>query len=61
MPLSPDEIASRGPKLYALGLLLVQSFGPESDGGKKLTKEEIRKVGKAALQLLPALVVDLLD
>lgn len=59
--LTPDEIAKRGPKLYALGLLLVQSFGPGSDGGRKLTKDELREVGKMALRDLPLLLLDLVD
>lgn len=59
--LTPDEIATKGPRLYRLGLQLVQAFGPESDGGKKLTRDERIAIGREVLKLLPALIADIVD
>jgi hypothetical protein len=61
MPISPDEIAKHAPALAAFGAELVAAFGPESDGGKKLTPKELGKLAKKGLGLLGLLLVDLVD
>jgi uncharacterized protein (DUF849 family) len=61
MPLTPDEIAKHAPALAALGAELLAAFGPESDGGKRLTPAEARRVIAKGAKLLPAVLVDVVD
>lgn len=61
MPLSPEEIATRAPALAEFGAQLVGAFGKESDGGKKLTPAELRKLAGKGIKLLAGFLVDVID
>lgn len=59
--LSAQEIAALAPQLLELGRDMVQAFGPHSDGGGKITREERRALARKALPLLSRFVVDAID
>jgi uncharacterized protein (DUF849 family) len=61
MPLTPDEIAKNAPALAELGAALVAAFGPDSDGGKKLTKDEARRLLAKGAKTLGSALVDVID
>jgi hypothetical protein len=61
MPLTPDEIAKHAPALAAFGAELVAAFGAESDGGKKLTRQEAGGLLKRGAKLLVGALVDVID
>jgi hypothetical protein len=44
-------------KLAAYGLEIAAAFGPESDGGKKLTPAEARKLLSRGLTLLASALI----
>jgi hypothetical protein len=59
--LKPDEIAVLAPEAIALGGDLMSAFRKTSDGGKKMTKTERRKIVKRLLRLAGRLGIDIID
>ncbi len=61
MGLSTTEMAALAPSLLSLGQKLVSMFGASSDGGKTVTKDELKVLGKELLSLGSKVLVDILD
>lgn len=61
MPLKSDEIAAIAPEAMELAKALSEAFGPDSDGGKKLTKAELGGIAKKALGFGWKLIRDIMD
>ena len=59
--LTPEEAAELAPKALELADTLIKAFGPESDGGRKLTKDERKDIGKKAKTFGLKLLVDAID
>jgi len=61
MPLTPDEALALGPEALGLADALRDAFGPDGDGGKKLTKKELGGLAKRLLGLGWKIARDILD
>jgi len=61
MGLKKEEIANLAPMALELGQLLVAAFGAESDGGKRVTRGEIKEISVTALKLATRIIRDVLD
>lgn len=61
MPLTSTEIAATEARALALIEEIKASLSVSSEGGKTLTVEERKQIGRKALNLVALLVIDLLD
>lgn len=61
MGLKDKEIADSVPSMIELAEQIFAMFGAESDGGRKVTKEEWKALGKSLLALGSKILVDVID
>ncbi len=61
MPLDPAEIVHLSPKAATLIDQIASASAPDSEGGRKITRGEAKRVLRAALALVSQLVIDLID
>jgi hypothetical protein len=61
MPITPDEIPAITTQGAALAKELGEAFSKESDGGKKLTKKELRRLAGLAASFAARVGLDLAD
>ena len=61
MGMKPAEVVALAPEAMALSDDLAQAFGKDSDGGRRLTGRELRKLGKGLLSLGWKIIRDVLD
>jgi hypothetical protein len=59
--LTPDELVSLSPKATALIAEIREATDKAGDAGGKVTKGEARQIARAALALVGALFIELLD
>ena len=61
MGMTAAEAAALAPEAMQLSSDLAKAFGKDSDGGKKLTKQELKALGKQLLSLGWKIIRDVLD
>ena len=61
MPLTTNEAVALSPRVAKLVDELREAVNVDSEGGKRITGPELRGIVKAALALVMAVVVDVLD
>lgn len=61
MGFDAKEKADLVAKLFDLGSDLIAAFGPDSDGGKKVTRKELKTLGRRCLSLGAQVLIDWLD
>lgn len=59
--LTPDELVNLSPKAVELVTEIREATNKLGDAGAKVTKAEARRIIRAALALVGAIVVELLD
>ena len=61
MPLTPNEALTLSPRVTKLVNELREAVNVDGDGGKRVTGPELRRIVSAALALVTAVVIDVLD
>lgn len=61
MALSPNEVLNLTDEVRELGASILEARQAESTGGKKITKDEARKIAIKAAKLALKLIINILD
>jgi len=61
MPLTPNEALTLSPRVTKVVNELREAVNVDGDGGKRVTAVELRRIVTAALALVTAVVIDVLD